>query len=384
VTRLRGKVPVAPLDPARLARIEDQVMAAHQRDSARPVRAPWRLVTGGAVAACVALLAAGYVGWRVASPGGAPPVPSIVTAAGERARVDIDGAAVSVGESSRVSLRSRPDGAIIVDLVGGRVECEVAPRRAPFTVQAGDVSVQVVGTAFSVERAGAVRVRVTRGVVRVTAAGSPPFRLATGETWSSRAELSASSPGAPPSPSAAAPGGQALPEIPTSDPSPSPSLSPSPPSSDPPTPPSPTTRSPSPSRGSPASPRGRPRHAEDLHPAPGLPALTCDAVDPCRDIALQTTGPEAGQALYSLIHLELYRERDAGQAVTLAELYERRFARRRPREAEAVLWLRVLAHRESGELERSRAAARTYLERHPRGVFADQAQRITVGDPSAE
>jgi hypothetical protein len=68
--------------------------------------------------------------------------------------------------------------------------------------------------------------------------------------------------------------------------------------------------------------------------------------------------------------------------VTLAELYERRFARRRPREAEAVLWLRVLAHREAGEIDRSRAAATTYLERHPRGVFAEEARRIARTGPA--
>jgi hypothetical protein len=76
----------------------------------------------------------------------------------------------------------------------------------------------------------------------------------------------------------------------------------------------------------------------------------------------------------------LLRDGDAAQAVTLAELYERRFAQRRPREAEAVLWLRVLAHRQAGDPDRSRAAASLYLERHPRGLFADRARQLAEPD----
>jgi hypothetical protein len=80
------------------------------------------------------------------------------------------------------------------------------------------------------------------------------------------------------------------------------------------------------------------------------------------------------------VYLTLFRDGDTAEAITLAELYERRFALRRPREAEAVLWLRVLAHREAGDRENSRAAATLYLERHPRGLFADRARRIAEPD----
>lgn len=103
---------------------------------------------------------------------------------------------------------------------------------------------------------------------------------------------------------------------------------------------------------------------------------TCRTVAACGRIAFEETGAVAGKALYSLIYIELFREAHPGRAVVLAELYERRFARRRAGEAEAVLWLRVLAHREAGELERSRDAARSYLELHPRGRFAAAASRL--------
>ena len=60
-----------------------------------------------------------------------------------------------------------------VVLERGRVECEVPPRndRPPFSVEAGDVTVRVVGTHFSVARSGSkdVEVDVQRGVVQVTA-----------------------------------------------------------------------------------------------------------------------------------------------------------------------------------------------------------------------
>jgi hypothetical protein len=65
------------------------------------------------------------------------------------------------------------------------VECEVAPREArpPFVVQAGDVSVRVVGTHFRVTRHGeAADVVVAKGVVEVTGHGERNL-VRAGEVW---------------------------------------------------------------------------------------------------------------------------------------------------------------------------------------------------------
>ncbi len=88
--------------------------------------------------------------------------------------------AVTVGPQTRDGMR------IVVDR--GGVVCDVAPRAsdAPLIVEAGGVSVRVVGTRFSVTRDGdAARVQVYEGVVEVTAAGSFA-RVGAGEQWSAR------------------------------------------------------------------------------------------------------------------------------------------------------------------------------------------------------
>jgi len=492
VTRLGDKIQVVPLEPGRLARIEEQVLAAARDAEARAMPAPrppgrwrgWRIASGTAAAAVAAAALALFVAGRAWRTDGG-------------ARLDLGDASVALGAGSRVAVRTRADGATVVELSSGRVECEVAPRagRAPFVVQAGDVAVEVVGTAFAVERddRGEVKVGVTRGVVRVAAAGRAAVSVAAGQKWArsrggGAAVASARAgggegggvgsaggkagpggagsaggaagsggsgggaaggfgggklAGSPSGPSSTTDGrvsaggglaasagsaatgssagsaatgssagnaatGSSAGNAATSTDSATgaagaagaagtigaaasgtgttngtttgttgTTTGTTTPASDPA------------ATGSSHPPATGPRSTRSTHPSASaststsadpppddLPPLTCDDVDLCRRAALDSVGPRAGEALYSLVYIELFRERDPDQAITLAELYERRFARRRAREAEAVLWLRVIAHGAAGEPARRREAAQRYLERHPRGRFADAAARL--------
>jgi hypothetical protein len=400
VTRLGQKIRIAPLEAGRVARIEDQVVAARgeaMRSRARGERRlNWRL--GAAAAGLAAAVAIAVI-----APG---------RGREEGARLEIGGAAVELAPGTQVGARTRADGAVVLDLARGRVDCEVEPRphRAPFAVQAGDVAVEVVGTIFSVEREeGDVRVRVTRGVVRVAAVGRPAVRVAAGESWArSDAPATAVAHAGPASGDRGAPatavahaapasgdrsattGGRELAAGPgrggAGSPasgggagadlrdrsSQAPALSPESGGEGPQ--PSPAT---GPERG---GGRDGASRSSAAGPAPqGWPPRACDDVASCEAIALHETGPEAGRALYSLIYLQVFAGGDAHQAITLADLYERRFARRRAGEAEAVLWLRVLAHRKAGESQRARDAAARYLEHHPRGRFRAEAGRL-LGD----
>ncbi|HLU65419.1 MAG TPA: FecR domain-containing protein, partial [Kofleriaceae bacterium] len=151
MSRLAGKVRVEPLDPARLARIEDRVMAGRAPVEAAPARPGWPRWAAMAAAACALLVLAGGIGWwlggggRGAAAGG--PAPVVATGPGEGAALEIGDARVQVAPGSRVAVREVAGGGTRLELEGGRVDCEVAPRqgRPPFVVRAGDVDVTVVG-----------------------------------------------------------------------------------------------------------------------------------------------------------------------------------------------------------------------------------------------
>src|SRR5262249_44404385 len=103
---------------------------------------------------------------------------------------------------------------VSVLLEQGRVECDVAPRQGkpPFSVEAGDVVVRVVGTHFAVIRSATeVDVQVQRAVVEVTRGGQR-VDVQAGGTWppsgpSGASPTTAIAPTAPPeaSPSAVTP-----------------------------------------------------------------------------------------------------------------------------------------------------------------------------------
>jgi len=93
----------------------------------------------------------------------------VATSPGETAlHVLPDGSTARLGPDAALTADFEP-GARRVTLLKGEIYFEVAPDpHRPFTVDAGDASVRVVGTAFDVDRAeGGVTVTVKRGAVRV-------------------------------------------------------------------------------------------------------------------------------------------------------------------------------------------------------------------------
>lgn len=117
-----------------------------------------------AVAAAVALMVTPLV---------SPPVQEIETALGEIRHVPLaDGSRAAVNSDSKVEVALKSEERHVM-LERGEAWFEVAkdPER-PFVVEAGDVRVKAVGTAFSVHKLGdVVDVRVTEGVVEVWRVG---------------------------------------------------------------------------------------------------------------------------------------------------------------------------------------------------------------------
>ncbi|HEY2518220.1 MAG TPA: FecR domain-containing protein [Polyangiaceae bacterium] len=104
----------------------------------------------------------------------AGPSPSVTLAEGSR---------VSLGARSRLRLTSTHADAVRLDLERGRVDVQAThvPGRT-FVVAAHDVEVHVVGTRFSVEADGPVRVRVEEGRVHVRE-GAEERDVSAGEEW---------------------------------------------------------------------------------------------------------------------------------------------------------------------------------------------------------
>lgn len=102
------------------------------------------------------------------------PSPSVTLAEGSR---------VSLGARSRLRLTSTRANAVRLDLERGRVDVQAThvPGRT-FVVAANDVEVHVVGTRFSVEADGPVRVRVEEGRVHVRE-GAEERDVSAGEEW---------------------------------------------------------------------------------------------------------------------------------------------------------------------------------------------------------
>jgi len=124
------------------------------------------LIGGGAVGGLVAAGIAGLLFW----PSG---VEQIQTVRGEVRRVPLaDGSFASLNTASRIEV-AMADSRRNIRLDQGEVWFQVAHDRSrPFIVEAGDVRVQAVGTAFSVRRRdGGADVLVTEGVVETWVVG---------------------------------------------------------------------------------------------------------------------------------------------------------------------------------------------------------------------
>ncbi len=148
--------------------------------AAAPVRSRRAFVFGGALAAGIAA-----IGVTALAPG-LPGRATYETARGEFRKVQLsDRSVVSINSGSQVAVHLT-DAQRRVTLGRGEAWFEVAKdRRRPFVVEAGDVRVRAVGTAFSVRRHadGGAEVLVTEGVVEVWANGgtAPRRTLAAGE-----------------------------------------------------------------------------------------------------------------------------------------------------------------------------------------------------------
>ncbi len=190
---LEKKIGIEPLGDARWARVERAVFrslsdgdaAAHTEPPAAAVAMlRWKgataLVMAGALAA-----AFGAVMWKALGPSDAPAGPTRVATAANGSRIEVGESTVDVGPQSAVRLTGDDVHGISVLLDGGRVECDVAPRRGrpPFLVEAGNVEVRVVGTHFVVTRVGdAVTVDVQRGRVEVVS-GQEHALVGAGSHW---------------------------------------------------------------------------------------------------------------------------------------------------------------------------------------------------------
>lgn len=126
---------------------------------------------GAAAAASVAAALAGYTLLLA-------PVERIETAVGEIRRVPLrDGSLIAVNTATSIAVDLQPDRRRI-QLAAGEAWFQVAPDRSrPFVVEAGDVRVQALGTAFSVRRGpNGADVQVTEGVVEIWSTGNEASR----------------------------------------------------------------------------------------------------------------------------------------------------------------------------------------------------------------
>ena len=149
-----------------------------ERPSAKIIRFPaWKKA-----AAAVALAASILAAFVIARPAAET---TWATRTGEHRDVTLaDGSVVHLNTATRIAValdgRQRK-----VRLESGEALFEVQPDAGrPFTVAAGDQTIEVVGTAFNVLRHDqTVSVTVSHGVVRATAAGAAPARLTAGNQY---------------------------------------------------------------------------------------------------------------------------------------------------------------------------------------------------------
>jgi hypothetical protein len=192
--------PIEPLSDISWQRVEKNVFKALDCDAAAPVAAPppsssptrtW-LISGAVAAVAIAAALLLVVPWSappappVPDRGSAPALSRVVT---QHASTDVNfgDATITVGAESAATMHGDADRGVLVVLERGSATFAVAPRgsRPPFTVQAGEVLVRVIGTRFTVQRDGdAARVDVTEGHVEVVARDLR-VQVRAGESWSS-------------------------------------------------------------------------------------------------------------------------------------------------------------------------------------------------------
>ncbi|HUH04880.1 MAG TPA: FecR domain-containing protein [Kofleriaceae bacterium] len=394
MTRLGDKVAVEILEPARVARIEQHVLAELRATEFAPLRSRWSLARVAMPAlAAAAVLAVAWLGLRalrpevqrVALPGQELRSERITTADGGT-RLDLGDAVIEVAAHSSFELR-RAGGGILVVLEHGTVDCEVEPRgaRPPFVVRAGEVAVTVVGTRFTVERGDEVKVHVVRGKVRVEAAGEVAM-VAAGQGWTAitGVQVAAAEPagrgtignatGAGPEAGLDVEGEVTMrdrvattPRAPRDRPKPR------------------GTRD---QDGNAANAVKEPaRFAAGTAVRPTLaPIMPSSATEPREAVGeylrlavrQQTPSKQAAWALYSKAYVEYVRLRQAGTALDTLDIFDRRF--NAGAYTEDALKLRITITCGSGRKDACRGAAHKYLGRFPDGDYREHARAITNWD----
>jgi len=408
--KLRGRIPVEPLDDERLTNLERRIVAG-AADAAARGHAPRSRWFVGAAAVGVAAAAALFVGWKLGSArvpapvvGEAEPVRLDTTA--QRAKLDLGDARIE-SDASTVFAVTRPGTGVLVELTRGKVELDVDKRgkRDPLIVRAGDTDVVVIGTHFTVDcgavacRGGEVDVRVTEGVVKVVRRAQPEVRVAAGQTWKTKRGLLAlaearaaddgasangeviASTGAKPSSDIEIEVGDG-PDVLKGRKASVPAGRPPTVLRDPPTKPTAPVNDSEPSRGSGAGSAGLDLvtsiRRQTFAPAAdiGEPDAT-KAVAKFRELS-SGFGEDASRAMYSMAVLQATKLGRTEDALKTLDLFMRRFAHKR--EHTDALWLRVRILCLRSIDERCRQAAYTYMHESPGTPAAAIAERITLTD----
>ena len=353
-----GKIIIeAPQSDSRRDRIERNVFAqlaqmrvADRADAAVPTppasnRRAWMFAgVGAAVAAAVILVVMTKSDAPAPAPIAEDTTPSrIVTPVGGESQFTVGDAVIVAASDTSVDVKRAPDGGITLVVARGAVDCDVAPRnqRPPFHVIAGDVSVEVVGTRFSVARTPSPRVDVVRGKVRVRAPGGT-WLLAAGDSWTPPVSGSASEQVAEQAPVPQTPD----PDIEIDR--------------------TPNRNSPTPTPTPTLSPHAQYQIAQKLEATD-----VARAAKMYRAIAASKDA-WAAPALFGLAELEA--KTNAAQALHDCNEYLRRFAD--SAQAEDVAWLRVEILRSAGRRDEARVAVTEYLRQWPQGSYAGIARRI--------
>jgi transmembrane sensor len=352
-------------DEARVKRMWDRI--EERRGPRLPVERRLGLTTAAVVlaAAAVALVVVGPGSIPGADEGG----PVALTQAdgspltgrlGDGVTSLADRSSVDVATGGHVDVLESSPRAVGFALRSGRADFTVTPGgpRA-WRVECGDVTVEVVGTVFSVDREGArVEVAVERGSVLVRGPRVPDRvqRLEAGQGLVVEPPEPAQEPAAPATAAVEVAPPRSAPEP---APAPAPGVAPAP--------------RPAPSRPGPLDPVGDLLSAADRERAAGRPADAVPALEAViRDHA---DDPRAALAAYSLARLRLG---PLGQPSQAARDYERSLVLGLPGGlAEAARAGRVTALGRAGDA-RVDAAAREYLEAHPDGRYRAEVARWVV------
>lgn len=343
-----------PTSDSRRERIERNVLnqlaqlrSAERADAAVPVAPPsnrraWMFAGLGAAAAALVILVVTTksTDHPVVAPVAEDTTPSrIVTPIGGESQFTVGDAVIVAASDTAVDVKRAPDGGITLVVSRGAVDCDVAPRnqRPPFHVIAGDVSVEVVGTRFSVARTPSPRVDVVRGKVRVRAPGGT-WLLGAGDSWQPPVTGSGVEPVtavavAPPPPPPPAPVPVAIVEAP---------------------------------KAAGPSPHQQYQLAQKLEASDVVRAAKT-----YRSVA-NTHDAWAAPALYGLAELDA--KIDVTKALADCNEYLKRFAK--SAQAEDVTWLRIEILRSAGRRDEARVAATDYLRQWPQGSYAGIARRI--------